>query len=243
MNQSRPVWARGVGTRHECGNLCRAERGSPALREERGGGQGLSAEGPARTEPGEQCQAVSELGQRAGGDSAWQMAGPRMPGEPLPCPSHLAAAWWGAPRPPHPPSHPVSCSSKPPGERLLPIGRRRLLRPDLSASHRPQLVARPWTAGRRVLAKALGTRFLSSILFLDTTGEGDSRGSGYSQPSPWKGLAPYMSLFCRDDLSLQCSMGAAAMGLPPPGSPPHMPPSCVDPPHSPPAAPEVQGAV
>lgn len=97
---------RGVGTRPGCGNLRRAERGSLARQGERppgpgpreqGGGQELSA----RTEPGERCQAVSGLGQRAGRDSAWQMAGPRVPGEPLSCPSHLAAAFPTLPALPH----------------------------------------------------------------------------------------------------------------------------------------------
>lgn len=233
VNQSHAAWARGLGV-----GTCGGQRGAawpgresgprgPGPREQ-GGGQELSA----RTEPGERCQAVSGLGQRAGRDSAWQMAGPRVPGEPLSCPSHLAAAFPTLPALPHP----VSCSSKPPGERLLPIGRRRLLRPELSASNRPQLVASPWTGGRRVLAKALGTRFLSSPSPSWTLpGRVIPEAPVTVGLAPGRGWLPICPFSARMHLSPQCSMGAAAAGLPPPGSPPHMPPSCADPPHGPPA--------
>lgn len=248
MNQSRPVWARGVGTRHGRGSLRRAERpgreSGPRGPGPQGGagrwagtfGGGTSQDRAPRVVPG-RVGVGAEGWQRLGlADGRTKGAGgasllPLPPGRSL----------WGGP--PRPLSHPVSCSSKPPGEKLLPIGRRRL-RPELSASNRPQLVDSPWTAGRRVLAKALGTRFLSSpfsswILLGRVIPEAlvtVSLGPGRA----WLPICPFSAGM---HLSPQCSMGAAATGLPPPGSPPHMPPSCADPPHSPPAAPEVQGAV
>lgn len=229
---------RGVGTRPGCGNLRRAERGSLAR-------QGERPPGPRPSGAGRWAGAFSQDRARGAvpgrvgvGAEGWQrlgLADGRTKGAggasllPLPPGRSL-------PHPPRPPSHPVSCSSKPPGERLLPIGRRRLLRPELSASNRPQLVASPWTGGRRVLAKALGTRFLSSPSPSWTLlGRVIPEAPVTVGLAPGRGWLPICPFSARMHLSPQCSMGAAAAGLPPPGSPPHMPPSCADPPHGPPA--------
>lgn len=80
---------------------------------------------------GRGCRAVSGLGQGLGRGSAWQMAGPRVPGEPLPAPSlgHRLSGPLAALTP-----HFLLLEAPPGGGScpvVTPIFRRRLLRLDV----------------------------------------------------------------------------------------------------------------
>lgn len=130
MNQTCP----GVGTRRGHRILCLAERCRLGQGEESGGsqgrwppGRGTSSQGRS---PGVGVPGLIKVGAEVGRDLAWQMAGSRVPREPLPCPSCLATGCPGPSLPSHPFLAPQSTPAGGGGccPAVIPIPQTRLLR-------------------------------------------------------------------------------------------------------------------